>query len=176
MLALLDALTRATPNRYRVVLAGRPALDVLPGFHAVVAANPDLRFDGAYAYPSDLPRLYGGVHLAWLVDRYDAGENSDWLLPNRLYESGACGVPPICLAGTEVARRAGELGIGLTLASPTASAAADLLEQVDAARLVKLRSAQAAVPEATFVVDDATCRALVDAVTGSTPPPGEGAR
>ena len=170
-LTLLDALTRATPGRYRVVLAGRPALDVLPGFHAVVAANPDLEFDGPYAYPTDLPRLYGRVHLGWLVDRYDAGKNSDWLLPNRLYESGACGIPPICLAGTEVARRAGELGIGLTLASPTAAATADLLAPVDAARLVTLRSAQAAVPKATFVVDDATCRALVGAVTEFVPPP-----
>lgn len=175
-LALLDALTRAAPGRYRIVLAGRPALDALPDFHDVVGANEDLRYDGPYAYPDDLPRLYDQVNLAWLVDRYDAGENSDWLLPNRLYESGACGVPPICLAGTEAARRAEALGIGLTLAAPTTAAAADALGTIDAARIATMQAAQAAVPAETFVVDDATCRALVAAVTGPPPTSAEGGR
>lgn len=111
----LDRLTRARPGRYRVIMRGRPALDSLPEFHATVGTNPDLEFMGPYAYPVDLGVIYDGIDLAWSIDRYDAGANSDWLLPNRLYESGLHGVPPIALNGTEVSRRMRELGVGLTV-------------------------------------------------------------
>ena len=75
----------------------------------VIDANPDLSFLGPYAWPGDLPDIYGGVDVAWLIDRYQAGQNSDWLLPNRLYEG--------CLNGAVLstglrARRAGCTGAG----------------------------------------------------------------
>ena len=41
----------------------------------------------------------GDVHFTWAIDFYEAGANSDWLLPNRLYEGGAHGAVPIALAG-----------------------------------------------------------------------------
>jgi GT2 family glycosyltransferase len=119
-LALLDEVTRADPGRLKVVLSGRPALDEIPDFHAIVDSNPDLDFQGPYRNPDDLPRLYGSVDLAWLIDRYDAGQNSDWLLPNRLYEGCRYGAVPLALAGTEVARRLDALGIGVVLPGLTA--------------------------------------------------------
>ena len=45
----------------------------------------------------DLPSIYGCVHFTWTLDFYEAGGNSDWLLPNRLYEGGVHG--PVALAG-----------------------------------------------------------------------------
>lgn len=90
-LRTLDALTRAAPGRFRIVARGIPALDKLPDFHAVMDANPDMTFGGSYVYPDDLATIYGQVHIIWMVDRYDPGQNSDWLLPNRLYEGGLQG-------------------------------------------------------------------------------------
>ncbi len=168
-LACLDAVTRAAPGRYRVVMRGRPAYDALPDFEAIVADNPDLHFDGPYAYPDDLAHIYAGVDLAWLVDRYDEGANSDWLLPNRLYESGLNNVPPICPAGTEVARRAEQLGIGLRMEDASAAAATAMLEQVDDTRLAQLRAAQADVVPDVWRTGPEECRDLVAAIVSDLP-------
>jgi succinoglycan biosynthesis protein ExoL len=160
-LACLDAVTRAAPGRLRVVLAGRPALDAIPDFHAVVEANPDLEFRGAYRNPDDLPQLYGAVHLAWLVDRYDAGLNSDWLLPNRLYEGGLHGAVPVGLAGTEVALRLAELGIGLVLPRLETGELTRLMDGLDPARLAQLAAAVRVPPHDTWVAGTAEAAEFV---------------
>ncbi|MCX7646483.1 MAG: glycosyl transferase [Rhodobacteraceae bacterium] len=178
-LAALDGLTRSAPGRFRVVLRGRPARGVLPAFDAVVAANPDLAFLGPYA-PADLPAIYGEVDIAWLIDRYEAGGNSDWLLPNRLYEGCLHGAVPLALAGTETAARLAALGIGLVAPAATAGAVARVLEPLDAARLAALRAAVLRLPRATWEADDAACRAFVARLAalkpaGNRPRPGAAA-
>lgn len=172
-LTCLDAVTRGAPGRYRIIMRGQPAYDELPDFDATVAANPDLHFAGPYSYPDDLAAIYHEVDLAWLVDRYDEGANSDWLLPNRLYESGLNGVPPICLAGTEVARRADQLGIGLRMEAASVAAATAMLEQVDTAQLAQFRKAQAGIATCVWRTDADECRDLVAAITSGTLENGE---
>ncbi len=163
-LACLDAVTRATPGRMKVVLAGRPALDAIPDFHAVVAANPDLEFKGSYRNPDDLPQLYGAVHLAWLVDRYDAGSNSDWLLPNRLYEGCLFGAVPIALAGTEVARRLDEMAIGVVLPETSVDDVAAFVGRLDPERLASLAAAVRMHPKKTWLASVAEATELVCAL------------
>ncbi|MEM9249833.1 MAG: hypothetical protein AAGB05_14200, partial [Pseudomonadota bacterium] len=145
-LHLLDRLTKGAPGRYEVILRGRPAYDAVPEFHRIVAANPDLRFAGPYTYPDELPAIYGAVDLAWLVDCYEAGANSDWLLPNRFYESGVAGVPAVALAQTEVGRRLRALGIGLLLERADDACVAAALGGVSLAGLDPLRVAQRRLP------------------------------
>ncbi|NVO57336.1 glycosyltransferase [Rhodobacteraceae bacterium B1Z28] len=164
----LDAQTRARPGRFRVVLRGIPALDEMPEFHRVVESNPDLVFDGPYSYPSDLKAIYGDVDLAWLVDRYDKGQNSDWLLPNRLYESGLNRVPPIALAGTETARRLSDLGTGLILDTADEAAVIDMFDRLTPAAMDRLRSVQNAVPDDVWRTTPNEARNLVDAITGKS--------
>jgi succinoglycan biosynthesis protein ExoL len=169
----LDAVTRIAPGRLRVILRGRPARDELPEFDTVVAENPDIDFGGAYSYPEDLPRIYGEVDLAWLVDRYDAGQNSDWLMPNRYYESGFAGVPPVALSGTEVGREMARHGIGLLLEGMDPDAVARTFAAVTSERYAALCRAQRSVSQATWVAGPDDARALVarfrgDADTAST--------
>ncbi len=162
----LDALTRANAGRFRVVLRGRPALDMMPDFHAVVEANPDLEYGGPYRYPDDLSQIYGGVRLAWLADRFDAGLNSDWLLPNRLYEGGAHGRVPIALEGTEVASFLRSKGVGLVLQRADVAAAEELLRPLSEEILVRLEAAVRAVPSSAWVTSEDECRALLDDILG----------
>jgi GT2 family glycosyltransferase len=166
-LAALDQLTRAAPGRYRVVLRGRPALDVLPDFHATVAANPDLVFHGAYRSPDDLASIYAEVDLAWLIDRYEAGGNSDWLLPNRLYEGGLHGAIPLALAGTETADRLKTLGIGVIVDAAEPDAVESTLAALDRPSLALLRSALHALPRSTWEAGPGDCRALVAHLAGT---------
>lgn len=163
-LEVLDRLTRAQPGKFRVILRGRPALDVMADFHAVIAANPDLSFLGPYDWPGDLPAIYAQVDLAWLIDRYQAGQNSDWLLPNRLYEGCLNGAVPVVLEGTEVARRAAAWNCGIAVAAPEAGAVAAALGALDAGRLSAARAAVAALPKAALEINDAECRHLTAAI------------
>jgi succinoglycan biosynthesis protein ExoA len=167
-LRVLDQATRAAPGRYRVILRGRPALDVIPDFHAIVAANPDLRFGGPYRWPDDLSSIYAGVDLAWTIDRYEAGGNSDWLLPNRLYEGGLHGAVPLALDGTEVADRLRALRIGVIVGAPSAEALLAELDALDRERLSGLRKAVTGLPRETWEVGVDECRALVDRLAGTT--------
>ena len=103
-LELLAALDHQLPGQVKVEIRGRPSLNVIPDFDALVAATPGLRFLGPYDRRRDLAPMYRGVHFAWAIDYYEAGANPDWLLPNRLYEGSLRGAVPIALARTETGR------------------------------------------------------------------------
>ena len=169
-LAVLDEVTRAAPGRYKVVLAGRPALDVLPDFHAVVAANQDINFIGPYRNPVDLPELYSKVDFAWLVDRYEAGQNSDWLLPNRLYEGCAFGAVPLALAGTEVARKLAELDIGVTLTDLAAPTLQGLLDSFGKPQRAVMAAKVALLPRHLWTATETDAKALVDLMASTANP------
>lgn len=170
-LQALDRITRAQPGQFRVVLRGRPALDVMGDFQAVIDDNPDLSFLGPYDWPRDLPDIYGGVDVAWLIDRYQAGQNSDWLLPNRLYEGCLNGAVPVVLEGTEVARRTAAWGCGVTVAAPDPEAVAAALSALDLAGLARRRAAVAAIPRGALEMDEAECRRLTAAICGTAAVP-----
>lgn len=158
-LLMLAALARRLPGVVEVVLRGRPAVTAIPDFDALVAATPGLRFEGAYDRRLDLPALYGGVHFAWAIDFFEAGANSDWLLPNRLYESALHGAVPIALEGVETGHWLAAHDAGLLLQGADDDALVDVL----AARLSGLSMAGhtnaaarvAAIPRSALVDDGA---------------------
>ena len=147
----LDLLLRAAAaagGGLRVVLRGQPAAVALPRFDAQVAACPHATFGGAYAAPADLASVYAEADLVWAGDWSQAGANSRWLLPNRLYEAGWHGVPVVAPGGTATADWVRRHGTGLVVpddASPEALWAA--LRDAD---LGALRDAVSAAPDALF--------------------------
>lgn len=119
-LSLLAELVESAPGAIEVEIYGRPARDVVPDFDAIIAGNPGLHFHGPYDRATDLPALYGQVHFNWTLDFYEAGLNSDWLLPNRLYEGSAFGAVPIALKSVETGRWLAERSCGVLLEEPVA--------------------------------------------------------
>lgn len=172
-LMALDRVTRAAPGRFHVILRGRPALDVLPNFHEVIGANPDMEYGGPYKWPDDLASIYGEVDLAWLIDRYQAGQNSDWLLPNRLYEGCLNGAVPVVLEGTEVARRAAAWSCGLVIASAEEGAIFAGLATLGSRDLTRFKEALAAIPRDRLQMDRFECRSLTRAICGIDARPAE---
>ena len=87
---MLAAIAGTLGDAVRIVIAGRLSEeDIDPrDFFETLARHPNMAFRGPYANPGELPDIYGGVHFSWAVDYLDDGLNSDWLLPNRLYEGG----------------------------------------------------------------------------------------
>lgn len=165
-LRCLDEVCRRADGRIKLVLRGKPALDSIPGFHRIVQANPHIAFLGPYTYPDDLPHIYGEIDIAWLIDRMDAGANSDWLLPNRLYESGAHGVVPLALQGTETGHYLSRAGLGLLVSALDADHVSACLDGVNHARLGRLRAQVAGKGAAAWRMTHADCVRLVDVLAG----------
>jgi succinoglycan biosynthesis protein ExoL len=163
---ILRQVTAALDGRVRIELWGAPALDQIPNFHAAVAASPHMAFRGAYK-PDDLPAIYAGAHFCWAVDYYEAGGNSDWLLPNRLYESLSFACVPIAVAGVETARWLEAHGVGAVLAPPLEATLASFLRTLTPAAYVQLRDGALRLdPDATRLTAD-SCRAFAAELAGA---------
>lgn len=148
-------------GRVEIVLRGRPAYGEFDDFDARVAAARHVEFHGAYRNPEELGAIYRDVQFAWAIDFFEEGQNSAWLLPNRLYEGGLYGAVPIALAGTETGRFVASRGIGVALAEATAETLQQLFSEMTEARYRDLASRLGAVERSRWVSDLADCRALV---------------
>lgn len=117
-LDILKSLTERSNGNIKIVTAGRPASAVFRDFNEQIANNPHISFLGAYRNPEDLNRLYETAHFSWAIDYFQEGDNSSWLLPNRLYESGLYGTIPLALRHTETGRWLQERNLGVPLDEP----------------------------------------------------------
>jgi succinoglycan biosynthesis protein ExoL len=165
-LRILSALARQADGSVEIVIRGRPSAAVFPDFEAAIAKLPHVRFGGTYRNPDDLPAIYGEVHLTWAIDYYEAGENSSWLLPNRIYEGSVHGAVPIALSGVETGRWLTKHGAGVVLDEPLEENLVAFLGSLDACSYTRLASQIEALPRADLVDDQADCRALVAAICG----------
>lgn len=164
-LAALDALSRHLAGRVEVTLGGRPALTEFADFHGTVAQSPHVEFGGAFRYPQDLATLYSSVHFVWAIDFFEEGLNSNWLLPNRLYEGGLNGAIPIALAGSETARFIERLGIGVVVPDISQDTLVALVSSMTTDRLRTLAAGVAAQDRSTFLCEPRECIELVERLT-----------
>lgn len=157
-LQLLANLVRQLPGTVEVIIRGRPKRNVIPEFDAVVASTPGLSFLGEYDRHADLARIYGEVHFTWAIDYYEAGSNSAWLLPNRLYEGALYGAVPLALDGVQTGRWLAERECGVRLQDT--DVARDLgvyFAALDPAGYAAARQSLARQPLTTFLDDRAAC-------------------
>jgi hypothetical protein len=175
-LRLLADLAAARPGAVEVVVRGRIAAALADEFAATVAATPGLTFEGPYDRRRELAGLYGAVHFAWAVDFSEDGANSNWLLPNRLYEAALFGAVPIARAEVAAGRWLARRGIGALLAGDPAAALDALLGGMDAARYGAMAGALAGLPESAFLYTTADCERLVERLTAAKPVADEARR
>ncbi len=161
-LAALQGLAAAFDGRIEVTLRGRPALTEFSDFHGAVSAAPHLNFGGAYNYPGDLAGIYSAIHFVWAIDLFEEGQNSTWLLPNRLYEGCLNGAIPIALQGTETAAYIERLGIGVIVPDIERQTLVELFSGMTPERLRTLAEAVAQLDQRLFRCTEAECRQLVN--------------
>lgn len=130
-LALLAAVADQMGPGIEIHIHGIVHRHVLPDFDATVAKRPNIIMHGPYTYPDDLAQIYVPLDLVWAQDLWQSGNNSDWLLPNRIYEASWAGCPSIAVAGTETGRRVAEDGLGWAIESPDPQALVNLLRSLD---------------------------------------------
>lgn len=165
-LALLKEIVRRAP--VEVIIRGRPSAHTLPDLEALIAGEPRIRFAGAYTQ-AELAQLYGEVHFAWSLDFTDAGLNSDWLLPNRIYEGSFFNTPSIAERRTAIGGWLADKGAGLLVDEPVADIVRSL-SALSAAEYRLLEQRTAAIDTRALAFDQEACRNLVVALASGPDP------
>lgn len=171
-LELLADFSRRMEGRFEIVLRGRPALSEFPDFHGFVEAEPWLSFLGPYRNPEDMAAIYNDVHFSWAIDFFEAGQNSEWLLPNRLYEGCRFGAVPISMGNTETGRFLKQQDIGVLLPQASPEALEAVLGKMEEHRFARLKERVLARNPRTWSYDRSDCRALVERLRTLTAVPG----
>ena len=163
-LDLLVALAQAEREKVEVRITGMVSYFLLPDFDRIIAAEPNIHFTGPYDWPDGLANAYHGIDIVWSQELAWSGGNSDWLIPNRVYEASYFGVPSLCVGDTQTARIVRERNLGFVLNEPTPDALIQFVRQVDGENLTRLQRDLLQRPPAQFVLQAADTTALLEAI------------
>jgi succinoglycan biosynthesis protein ExoL len=163
---ILHKLAAQYPDLIDIEMRGRPTalFRTLLDEHR---ALPNMRFAGAYAQ-SDLADLYGSRDLTWAVDTWQSGQNSEWLLPNRIYEGGFFNCPPVTLDGTETANWLTARSAGVLLQNLDSDLEA-FITTLTPTRYQTLKRASEAVPTDDLVYSVEECRSITRHLSSKLP-------
>lgn len=167
-LEVLSQFTQQEQGNFRVVLRGIPSLDVFPDFHDFVNAQPFMSFAGRYKNPEDLSAIYQDVHFSWVIDLFESGQNSAWLLPNRLYEGCRFAAVPIAVKNTEIAEFLSAMKIGIPMEELSVSELSNALGTLTSDDFNAHRNAVTSLPRKTWVCNLKDCQNLVSKIAGAS--------
>jgi succinoglycan biosynthesis protein ExoL len=158
----LSSLLKAHPGLFEVHIRGRFVTPKMGDVHAVIRDTPGMYYHGPYKAPEELAKIYGDVHFTWAIDFFQEGANSDWLLPNRLYEGGLHGAVPIALRGVETGRWLQQHGVGLLVDLPLEQSVGELLTRMTPQTYRDAMGLLESANRGLFQWTDADCKDLVD--------------
>ncbi len=138
----------------------------VPDFEGVLRRHERMTYHGPYAYPDDLASIYLGCDAVWAQYLWQRGGNSDWLLPNRIYEAGWFGCPCIAVADTETGRRIVRDGLGFVVDQATPEALVALLNKQPRSAFGEVSKRLLSMPEERFRLDVSDITAALQAIPG----------
>jgi len=161
-LHILSRLAASHPDKVTVHIRGTLSEEDISreALHAATNGRPNFQYLGPYQSPRDLPEIYRQIHFTWAIDFLDAGSNSDWLLPNRLYEGGLFNAIALAREGTATGDKVARDGLGVTLGEPIDESLASWLLTMDAERYAELAAAARRAPRSLFVDEMDTAELL----------------
>jgi succinoglycan biosynthesis protein ExoL len=158
--AILMKVADKCPN-VEIHIFGHVHQHALQNFKTETDARGNVWVHGAYEYPTGLNAVYSHCDLVWAQDLWQTGNNSDWLLPNRIYEAAWHGCPSIAVTGTATAQKIIKDEIGYAIQHPTADALISLLNKLDPHILYQKRCAILSLPETNFIQSKADVTAAI---------------
>jgi len=165
-LDMLIEAARANPGLFEVIIAGRPATNIVGNLNEVIPEGLGIKYVGTFRDEAHLAEMYRSVHFAWSMDFYEAGANSDWLLPNRLYRAAYYGAVPIALSGVETGRWLAAHQAGVLFDDVSPQKIADFLSGLSALDYGKAKAAVEKIPTSDLVSDRQECLDLIDRLKG----------
>jgi succinoglycan biosynthesis protein ExoL len=163
-LDLLAAVARAMPNRVRIRITGLVSYFLLPDFDQTIEPLANVAFRGPYEWPVGLADAYSETDLVWSQELSWSGGNSDWLIPNRVYEASYFGVPSLAIATTQTGRIVAERGLGFVLREPSAEQLIEFLQELPVDDIRAARQRLLAMGDEQFVLQSADTEQLLEAI------------
>lgn len=161
-LEILSRLAAASPELVTVHIRGLLSEEDISreAMLSVTEGRPNIHYFGPYQNPRDLADIYGQIHFTWAIDYLDAGSNSDWLLPNRLYEGGLYNAISIARAGTGTGEMVAREKLGVALPEPMFESVNEWLRQVTMQVYDSLHNSACSAPRTLFVDEHDTAELL----------------
>ncbi|MFK7886535.1 MAG: glycosyltransferase [Gammaproteobacteria bacterium] len=163
-LELLVNVATALPQHVHIRIAGLVSYFLLPDFDQSIEALPNIEFRGPYDWPSGLADAYQGTDLVWSQELSWSGGNSDWLIPNRVYEASYFGVPSLAIESTQTGRIVAQRELGFVLPEASANVLIEFLRNLPADELSAARSRLLSRPERDFVLQQQDTEDLLQAI------------
>ena len=165
-LDLMKRVAEALGDQVEIKIHGKLGVWMEAEFRKSIAPYSNITFHGAYQAPRDLTQIYGGLDLIWSGDFMEAGFNSVWLLPNRIYEGGYFAVPAIAPAGTQTAAWISEKTSGFVVDEPLEDTLISLLRDLNSDRqqMVERRNALLTAPDTDLVEPTGYIRQLLNKI------------
>lgn len=152
-LDLLKQLASSASDRILIRLHGMVSEFLISDFESQLEALANIQYMGPYRYPEGLSDAYSGAHFVWAQELSWSGHNSDWLIPNRVYEGSYFGTLSLAVAGTETARIVAERDLGYVLKDSHPQTLIDFVRNADPAELAMKRQALLTRPRSDFVAE-----------------------
>ncbi len=149
-LEILTELADTFPERVQIYIRGCASLLGDQQLMDVIRGRNNMMFEGEYCAPGDLPTIYSKIHFNWCVD-FCEGDNSRWLLPNRLYEGGYFGIPALAIGNHETGRIVRNRELGISLETPVVEQLGEVISKMTHAEYEQLRSRIESLPASLFV-------------------------
>lgn len=112
--ALMQLASAAQENIY-IRFHGVISDFLIPDFEKQIQDITNIEYRGPYCWPDGLQEVYQDADLVWAQELSWKGHNSDWLIPNRIYEASYFGVVSIAVSGTQTAMVIKERGLGYVI-------------------------------------------------------------
>lgn len=169
-LSLLKAAAEAMPDDVIIRISGLVSYFLIPDFDEQIEGLGNMVFAGPYEWPEGLHGSYTGAHLVWSQELSWGGHNSDWLIPNRVYEASYFGIPSVAVASTQTGQFIEQRRIGYTLKDAEEHTFIEFLRSLDRLELMEKQSSLLARSSNEFVSDDADASKLLDAMLMESQP------
>jgi succinoglycan biosynthesis protein ExoL len=162
-LEILCRIADTLGKRVHIRLRGLPSEEDVPihALEAACASRTNLVYEGGYDSRRDLPDMYAGVHFSWCIDYLDVGTNSDWLLPNRIYEGSLFGSLALARKNTATSRKVEREGLGWAFAEPLEEQVCAFLNTLEVETYERARSVVEGANRSLFV-DETDTRELLE--------------
>jgi len=159
-LLILQHLAKIFKEEIIIYMRGYPAKIGMDLFLEIIKKHDNIIYDGEYKAPDDLKMLYDKVHFNWCIDLIDINANSDWLLPNRIYEGGLYGVPAIALSSQYIGEYVKKNGFGYVLDDPIEESLINMFNHLNSEDYNSMRDNIANLPDGAFVDTDENIKEL----------------
>jgi succinoglycan biosynthesis protein ExoL len=163
-LHLLKQLAESEGEKVLIRFHGVISEFLIPDFTEQIEPFSNIVYEGPYQWPEGLSEAYKGAHFVWAQELSWRGHNSDWLLPNRIYEGSFFGALSLCVDGTETGRVVAERSLGYALADAQPKTLIDFMRSLDRKEIADKQRSLLSRPDSDFIADSNEAKDLVQRV------------